>query len=219
MSKITLLFTDLEGTLVNTHTGNFEPQDMYAFLSKIQRLQDLTGTKVHIHLVSPMYLKQMKATIDMIDDSIDQYNSLHQTSTPLLSIRGGTVTAEESFESCYEVDKRIMPLAKDPALGAGKYGKEHYVRIWTDAFRQHGNLAGAIYCGNDGNDFLAMEYINRLPNGISICPKNSIENIQKIAKFVGEHDDLPGISEGFDKLIKELEKKKSDKENIDEVRE
>lgn len=57
--KVILLFSDLEGTILNEKEGRYAEEDMYGFLEQIERMQSITGAEVHIHLVSPVFEKQM----------------------------------------------------------------------------------------------------------------------------------------------------------------
>ena len=77
-NKKILLFSDLEGTILKEEYGDYNKEDMYEFLAQIDRLQQLTGASVNIHLVSPIYRKQMENIIEQIDRDIMRYNMLHQ---------------------------------------------------------------------------------------------------------------------------------------------
>ena len=58
--KVILLFSDQEGTILKESDGNFDPETMYGFLSQLHKLQQLTGADVQMHLVSPVFQKQMQ---------------------------------------------------------------------------------------------------------------------------------------------------------------
>jgi len=60
MRKKILMFFDLEGTILRESDGQYDNEAMYNFLAQISRLQELTDAEVNLHLVSPVYQKQME---------------------------------------------------------------------------------------------------------------------------------------------------------------
>lgn len=214
--KRLMLFTDLEGTILRESDGKYDEEEMVQFLSKIEELQKLTGMLVDIHIVSPMLPDMMKRIIDRLDKSIFEYNSKHQHS--ICVIAGATASPESKAEECYLVDKRIMPLPKGVAsITDASFGKKHYVREWYNAMRDKDRFGMAIYCGNGRNDVGAMRFIKEQKLGYIVCPKNSRTEIRGLVDHLSTKEDLPGITEGIEYVIKELkERKKGDKEKNDD---
>lgn len=51
MEKIILLYSDLEGTILNESSRTFEDIEMYNFLKQLSRLQELMNAKVRMHII------------------------------------------------------------------------------------------------------------------------------------------------------------------------
>ena len=76
--KTILLFSDLEGTILREGDSKIDLEAMYNFLSQIDKMQKLTGAKVNIHLVSPVFREQMEDVMYRMDKSIAIYNIEHK---------------------------------------------------------------------------------------------------------------------------------------------
>ena len=61
-----------------------------------------------------------------------------------------------------------------------------------------------IYFGNGRNDLKAMEIVKSY-NGIAICPQNSRTTVKSLANFVGQYEDLRGITDGLNQYIQTLQ--------------
>ena len=92
--KKILLFSDLEGTILREEDGKYDDEAMYNFLVQIDRLQQLTEAEVNLHLVSPIYQKQMEEIIDRIERRIVRYNLLHPDHHRIPMIECGTYTPD-----------------------------------------------------------------------------------------------------------------------------
>ena len=213
--KIILLFSDLEGTILRETDGEYSDEDMYLFLQQIDKLQEITGTRVKLHIVSPMYKKQVEEIVEKIDKSIHSYNLINNTHVEIDQIEcaGAYPNSEKNYTE-YERDKVILlQKPKDPkAYDSGRYGKSNYVRTWVALYKESEfkELLTCIYCGNGENDTDAMKYVEDREKGYTICPSNSREELKKFAKFKSEKTDLPGITEGLSRLNDLLKEKTDD---------
>lgn len=203
--KSILLFTDLEGTLLRESDGQYDEAEMSKFLLMIDKLQKETGMMVDIHIVSPMLPEMMKRILDRIDKSIYNFNSsAHRVS----AICGATASPETKPDECYLIDKRIMPLPKSySSITDATYGKLNYVKEWINAMQLKERFGMAIYCGNGRNDIEAMKFIKAQAKGYVVCPKNSRTEIKGFADYLSTEEDLPGVTEGIDDIIKKITKK------------
>ena len=209
--KKILLFSDLEGTILRESDGKYDKEDMYNFLEQIDRLQQLTGTKVNIHLVSPIYKEQMEEIIDMIDRDIVKYNIAHPDHDRIPRIECGTFSPDQRMcEEEYSGD-RVMPL-KMPIdsrqFDTSIFGKADHVRKWCDMYKEREELLMSIYCGNGRNDLSAMDFIKK-NKGFVVCPDNSRKIAKEQADFVSDKTDLSGIAEGIANINKEIDKRVS----------
>lgn len=217
--KVILLFSDLEGTILKESDGNFDPETMYGFLLQLHKLQQLTGADVHMHLVSPVFQKQMQEVMNKIDKEIGQYNRLHKWECPLSSIEGGAAYPEDMFASEFTGD-RITPLKKpinSQDFDTARYGKANYVRYWCEHYANEdprSELVMAIYCGNGRNDLEAMDYVKNLKAGFVVCPANSRHEAKAKTTLVSEKTDLRGITDGITEINKKIERRKNP--NIDD---
>lgn len=207
--KKILLFSDLEGTILRESDGEYDYEAMYNFLTQIDRLQQITGAEVNLHLVSPIYQKQMEEIIDEIDRNIVRYNILHRDHHRIPEIECGTFTPDRRIITKEYLGDKVMPL-KVPVdvkeFDTSTYGKAHYVRMWCDMHKEQGDFFMAIYCGNGRNDLAAMDCVKQ-NKGFVVCPKNSRTLAKQKADFVSEKTDLPGITEGMANLNREIEKR------------
>lgn len=209
--KVILLFSDLEGTILGEENGNYSEEKMNLFLEQIERIQKNTNTKVHIHLVSPVFEKQMEEVIDKIDTSIIRYNRKNGDKTFIEEIEGGSCTQEIGVSQNYrKFQSKVVPFKlpiNTKEADTSLYGKENYVKTWCNYYTDKGALKTAIYCGNGSNDLNAMKYIKERANGFVVCPKNSRTEVKNIADFVSDKPELLGITEGLTKINDEIEKR------------
>lgn len=204
--KKIILFSDLEGTILRESDGEYDKEAMYAFLTQIDILQQLTNANVNIHLVSPIYRKQMEEMIDKIDKDIVRYNRLHQDHDGIPMIECGTFTPERGVYEPEFTGDTVMPLIMpidSRQFDTSRYGKAHYVKTWYDMYEKSGKLLTAIYCGNGQNDLSAIQYIKE-KRGFIVCPKNSRTEAKKKADVVSERTDLSGITEGIAEINKKI---------------
>lgn len=217
--KIILLFSDLEGTILNEKDGTYNDEDMYHFLEQIDKLQDITGARINIHLVSPIYLHEMQKIVDKIDRNINSYNRINKEHRDIGEIEGATAYPEEDMISNEFEGGKVLKLKKpinSKEFDTARYGKANYVKNWCDIYKESEtkDLIMCIYCGNGQNDLAAINYINTQKNGFTVCPKNSRTLAKEKAFFVSEKEDLRGITEGILAISKEIEKRNL-KENKD----
>lgn len=220
-SKVILLFTDLEGTILREADGQYSDEDMNQFLSQIDNLQSLTGAKVHLHLVSPVYQDQMERIMYKIDRNISAYNKAHKESDEILQVESGAAYPETGITSQEFLGDRVVYLRKpvnEKDFDTAQYGKEHYVKLWYEMYEAHDmkDLTMAIYCGNGRNDLRAMKYINGRGKGFVVCPQNSRREVKSKAFHVSDKCDLKGITEGIERINREIEKRKLNQENPDQ---
>lgn len=209
--KVILLFSDLEGTILGEENGNYSEEEMNLFLEQIDRMQKSTNTKIHLHLVSPVFESQMEKVIDKIDTDIIKYNINNKEGSFIEEIEGGSCTQEIGVSQDYKkFQSKVVPFKKPintKEADASIYGKETYIRSWCDYYKEKGLLKTAIYCGNGRNDVLAMKHVKEKANGFVVCPKNSRPDVKKIADFVSDKLELLGITEGLAKINDEIEKR------------
>lgn len=207
--KKILLFSDLEGTILREEDGKYDDEAMYNFLAQIDGLQQITDAEVNLHLVSPIYQKQMEEIIDKIDRNIVRYNILHRDHRRIPMIECGTFTPDRRIIGGEYLRDKVIPLkipvdSKD--FDTSTYGKANYVRMWCNLHKEKGDFFMVIYSGNGRNDLAAMDYVKQ-NNGFVVCPKNSRTLAKQKADFVSEKNDLPGITEGIANLNREIEKR------------
>lgn len=204
--KKILLFSDLEGTILREIDGKYDKEAMYNFLAQIDRLQQLADAEVHIHLVSPVYRKQMEEIMDRIDDDIVRYNMLHPDHDRIPMIECGTFTPDRGMYEQEYLGDRVMPLKMpidSTQFDTSRYGKANYVKTWCDMYNDREELFMTIYCGNGQNDLSAMDCV-KAKKGFIVCPSNSRTLAKQKADFVSNRTDLPGITEGIENINKKI---------------
>ncbi len=212
--KTILIFSDLEGTILREEDGQYDETEMQKFLAQIDKMQQLTGAQVKIHLVSPVFKDVMKIFMDKMDYSIFKYNIKNNPLRRILPLEGGaaypeTQFIEQSGSSTYLKDVRIAELRKprdSSDYDLATYGKENYVMSWYELYekREDRDLLLAIYMGNGRNDFKAIDYLKSKRQGLIICPANSRRQIKVKAFNVGNERDLPGLTEGLSKINEKI---------------
>ena len=198
--KAILIFSDLEGTILRENDGYYSSEDMYAFLAQIDKLQQLTGAEVHLHLVSPIYRDDMQKIMDQIDREITKYNRLHREHDDIPDIESATYTPERHIIQTDFLEDRLVPLKKPinaKEYDTSSYGKSTYVKTWCDTYNSMNQLLMAIYCGNDFNDLAAMELVRRQKYGFVVCPANSKPSVKEKAIHSSDKTDLQGITDGI----------------------
>lgn len=223
--NIILLFSDLEGTILRELDGLYSDEDMEQFLSQIDKLQTLTNSQVKIHLVSPVYQKQMEEVMSKIDRNIIRYNRVHRDSREIQEIESAAAYPEIGMSHGEFLGDRITELKRpinERDFDTARYGKAHYVRTWCESYKENDyvNLKMAIYCGNGRNDLTAMDYINGKVEGkrrgLVVCPDNTRREAKAKAFHVSSKTDLLGIAEGIEAINKEIEKRIQNQENPDQ---
>ena len=198
--KNILLFLDLEGTILRETDGDYDQEAMYQFLGELDILQSLTDANVNIHLVSPVYKKQMEDIIKRIDRDIDRYNKLHSEHEDIPEIECGSFTPDigMSLEELFGDKTIALKMPKDSRqIDTSIYGKANYVKQWCEMYQERKKLFMTIYGGNGINDLSAMSYVKEQKSGFVICPSNSRPQAQSKADFVSERRNLLGIIEGI----------------------
>lgn len=209
--KNILFFLDLEGTILNEKTGDFEEENFKKLLKEIDELEECTNAKVNIHIVSPILSEQVEQIVDKIDTTITKYNT--ENNRNLNIIEGAT--AYFSNDSTIKIrDDRIcrFPNSDRFIADGGASGKKKYVQNWCEVYENKSLMS--IYCGNGRNDIHAMEYIKLNKKGFVVCPKNSRTKVRKISDFTSEKTDINGTIEGLEMIINEIKnRRKIEKEN------
>lgn len=200
MKNKTIIFMDLEGTLVNEENGNINDQHLDDFIGLIAKLESSTNSSVAIHLVSPIKYNIMKQIKDYIDMSISRYN--HQHKTQINFIESGACNMDED-SILYQNDNRIVPLPTRISADKKMIGlteKSEYVKFWHQLLEEKYNIKNLIYIGNGRNDFQAMKYVQS-KGGTVICPKNSRTKVREIADYSSNFNALEGVNKALSKAI------------------
>lgn len=210
--KNILLFLDLEGTILRETDGDYDQESMYQFLGQLDTLQSLTDSNINIHLVSPVYQKQMEAIIDRIDRDITRYNKLHPEHNNIPEIECGSFLPNPGakLEELFGNKTIALKMPKDSRqMDTSIYGKANYVKQWCEMYQERSGLFMAIYGGNGINDLAAMSYIKEQKAGFVICPSNCRPQAQSKADFVSEKRNLLGITEGIQYINEQIKKRSS----------
>lgn len=215
--KIILLFSDIEGTLVDEEIGSLNQDNIKKFLNEIVKLQELTDSKVAFHLVSPLSLKDMEKLMDEINSIIAKYN-VNRNNNLINKIECSVAYPEDDTSSEKFLSDRIFrfEFSKSDSLDDGRYGKRKYVKSWIDTYKESEtkDLIMALYCGNGLNDIDAMQYVLNQDSSFVICPSNSREEVKKIASFLSDKNDILGISDGLNKINERIYQKKKSRDEI-----
>ena len=204
--KEIMIFFDLEGTIIEEELGEVNKDKINETLSSISELEELTGFRENIHIVSPVFMLVMEEVVDKFDNAIIKYN--RKNGKNLKEIQSAVAYPETNYiQENYLYDK-IIPMKISPTADSGekdRQGKFDYVRTWIETMKD--SIAFSIYGGNGFNDMKAMEYVKR-NNGFVICPENSYEGVKKIADYVSERHAADGIKEGFEFINDQIKKRK-----------
>lgn len=208
--KQILVFFDLEGTIIEEELGEINKEKIKEILNSLNRLEENTNAKVNIHIVSPVFIEQMKKVIDDLDRLIIRYNMANGKN--LKEVQGAVAHPEVKYVQSEDfLHDKIIPMKLPTRIADGykdKYGKFDYVRNWIEAMND--KVEFSIYAGNGFNDTKAMEYIKRSKNGFVICPENSHPDVKKISDYVSEKHAEDGIIDGIDYINQQIEKRKTD---------
>lgn len=207
---IIMLFLDLEGTIIDEETGEMKADKIEGLLNQLNKLETNVGAKVNIHIVSPVFIDQMKKVMDKFDLIVAKYNS--KNSTRLKEIQGAVAYPNTNYISSHDLYDKIFPMDVSKKDNFDKYGKLDYVKKWVEVMRHR--IALTIYGGNGLNDTSAMDFVKRENNGFAICPENSHEKVKNIANYVSTEQESDGIADGINYINEQIEKRKQkDKEN------
>lgn len=218
--KNILIFSDLEGTLLREEDGKYDEKEMFQLLEQIARLEEIENGKARIHIVSPVFVSQMKKLLNEFDKTFGKYNQ--ETSHELNFIDGATAyQAEDDFTSRRQSLGRIVPLSYNyDIMNPELYGTEklNYIMGCIQSYMRKGHVL-PIYMGNGKNDIKAMKYVKE-KGGYVICPSNSRHDVKAIANYVSDKEDLEGLADVFSRLCDEREtnKQKSSKTLTEENR-
>jgi hydroxymethylpyrimidine pyrophosphatase-like HAD family hydrolase len=202
--NIILMFLDLEGTILNENTGDFEENDMFGFLKEIDNLQKELNSKAYMYIVSPMYMQSVAKILDKMDTAIAKYSI--NNSTYIKETQGATACIQNEMNEYDYLYDKISPfpkLSNTSEYDIARVGKLKYVQKWIDEWNEKIKLC--IYCGNGRNDISAMEYVKNLTNGIAICPSNSRTEVKRISDIEGKGMDINGTAEALARLNKIIE--------------
>lgn len=197
----TIIFSDLEGTLLREADNSYSDEDMFNFLQSLNYICNLKNSPLQMHLVSPVSSDSMNTYLDKIDQNIRSFNKITHSKIPFIHC------AYCSFDDRSNIKLPSNIIAtKPPTADNFLSWKSIYVndvcREVTE--REPDNNFNFIYLGNGRNDIRAMEMVKRA-NGIGICPKNSRTAVKAVANFVGQYEDLRGITDGLNQYIKTLQ--------------
>ena len=206
--KEIMVFFDLEGTIIEEELGEMNNEKIRGILDSLSRLEENTGAKVNIHIVSPVFIEQMEKILDKLDRIIIRYNMAN--GKRLKEVQGAVAHPEVKYIHGGEfLHDKIIPMKLPKNIPDGykdKYGKFDYVRNWLETMED--KIAFSIYGGNGFNDTKAMEYIKRYKKGFVICPENSHPDVKKNADYVSDGHAADGIMDGINYINEQIEKRK-----------
>ena len=76
----TIIFSDLEGTLLREKDRSYSDEDMFNFLQSLNLFTKLTDSILQIHLVSPISGDSMNKYMTKIDKNIRSFNKITNSS-------------------------------------------------------------------------------------------------------------------------------------------
>lgn len=220
-SKEIIFFSDLEGTLVGEN-GEFDEENFYKFCKELQCLADKTNSKVSIVIVSPLGPTYMTKYMDKMDRSILLMERQCPERKNTVEIVAGAADFNDiPIEINDRIDRRIDEL-RGVRTRSGSLGTDAkldyisgYIKTQEEQVRQHlRNKSFYIYAGNGKNDVGAIEYVNKLKNGLTITPANTVPKVERIAEVKSNLDGVLGITDCIKQIrMTRLEK---DKTELDE---
>jgi hydroxymethylpyrimidine pyrophosphatase-like HAD family hydrolase len=232
--NITLIFSDLEGTLLEEESKEkpclpytYNSEKMKRLISKLDEYQNVTNSEIMFNIDSPIDKQHLLIFLKLMDKEVEKYNFDHNTN--LNSIVYATAEEDcllekdtEFFFREKEQDSRILPLHDNPGeisrgiVGSGKKSFIEAILRGTNSRKDLYDLKNVIYFGNGRNDVQAVRLVNSLENSYTICPQNSRHEIKALVDHVGSKTDCDGVTEGMEYII-EQERLKKDK-NLKELK-
>ena len=200
----TIIFSDLEGTLLNEENGTFDPQKFQTLLNKIHQFVTKTSTLLHFAIVSPVEVKFLKPILEELEDEFHKFNKLNNTNYRI------------NIAACYDdrshdmdrLPNNILPMLK--IEDGNEVGKKRIVDYLTDSLGYRFNIKYAVYMGNGRNDIASMKFLRNMyrDNAFIVCPENSRTEIKNNSTYyAGKGEDLDGLISGFDKVLSVLNKR------------
>lgn len=194
MEKKIVIFIDLEGTLTSENELEFKEKDMGKFLEQLSLLEKKGNAKVAINLVSPIPVNSMVRIKNELNKYINDYNKKYKKD--LKKVESAACSIDDEYEY---TDSAIVPL---PNSYNGS-SKNFFVTSWHKLLKERYNISNCIYIGNGLNDHDAMLYIRNQAKGIVLCPANSHYSVKDVANYIGESNELLGVTQAMDKYINE----------------
>lgn len=190
---VTIIFSDLEGTILREKDQDFSPEQFQLLINKIHKFLSITNTQLSFVILSPIEAKYMIPIVERIQNEFDNFN-----------MKNGTRYSID-FAACYKESDDIRDLPKYilPMLD-GIAGKKRVVNYYVEEAGRRTNIRNTIYMGNGRNDIDSVEYLRAKyrENAYTICPRNSRTKLRTNPRnFIGEETDLKGLISGFDKLL------------------
>ena len=215
----TIIFTDLEGTILRESDGQFDKEELFLFFEELKKLQNTLKSTVNIQIVSPIYPKDMEEILKRTDIYIREFNNTHKSQENkeygLLDNITIGACCDDFDEMSLAGDKRIVPLPNSRGMtrkGTGLEVKYEHVKRWLPMLESRFSIENVIYIGNGRNDFIAMRYVNSLKNGITMCPQNSKTQVKEIAKYKSTDFDLAGVIDCMEQFNKDVVKEQNKKD-------
>lgn len=215
-NKDIILFSDLEGTLVKEN-GEFDEENFYKFGQELQNLADATKSNVNIVIVSPMGPTYMTKLLDQMDKSLSLLERRNLAKINTVKIIAAVADFEDiPMDFNTRIDRRIDEL-RGVRTRSGSFGadaKLNYISGYIKTQEEHSrenlaNKAFYIYAGNGDNDVAAISFVNKLKNGLTITPANTVPKVEKIAQI---KSNLSGVS-GITDCIRQIRMAKIEKDN------
>ncbi len=209
MSKqnISVIFSDLEGTLLSEETGTFDPSKFQTLISNMHSFLTETSTELKFIIVSPIESHLIQPILENFNSEFHRFNKTNGTRYQI------------DFAACYDdaTDMDRLPNNILPILSAN-VGKERIVNYLTDSLGYRFNISNTLYMGNGRNDIASINFLRNKyrKNAYAICPENSkswLRNNPKI--YHGKGTDLDGLNDGFNQLLIDLKRKYEENHNSD----
>ncbi len=203
-----ILYSDLEGTLLNEDTRDFDSEHIWSFLKELQNIQENTEKSISINIVSPTYPSSMENYIKKLDNYISEFNRKNTSSRRLDYVNAGISYYSDEFDK-QSRDRRVIPLFEYNRFSKSNQTLNMKKNFIVENIIRFNNLKDIqyMYLGNGTNDLEAMKFINS-QGGITCCPNNSKTTVKQIATYQGTSTDIKGIAEALKSYNIELEKRK-----------
>ena len=202
--NITVVFSDLEGTLLTEETGSFDPNKFQSLISNMHSLLTETSTELKFVIVSPIESRLMQPILEDLNSEFHKFNKTNGTRYQI------------DFAACYNdaTDMDRLPNNVLPILSAN-VGKERVVNYLTDSLEYRFNILNTLYMGNGRNDIASINFLKNKyrKNAYAICPENSKSWLRANPYiYHGRGTDLDGLNDGFNQLLIDLKKRKSEQD-------